>query len=59
MGLKEVWGFDPDEAARAQALFRGVADAEATSYSIIEERTAGIPADARSQVYELRRLFRL
>lgn len=59
MGLKEVWGFDPDEAARAQALFRGVADADGSSYNIVEERAAGIPADAQSQVYELRRLFRL
>jgi hypothetical protein len=59
VGLKEVWGFDPDEAARAQALFRGVADQDHSFYCIDDERAARIPRDAESQIFELRRIFRL
>ena len=59
MAIKEVWGFDPDEVAKAQAKFRSTAaDEPASSYSIAEENAARIPPDAESQVFELRRIFR-
>ena len=59
MGLKEVWGFDPDEVAKAQALSRGITQKNQSSYRIDDEREAHIPRDAESQIIELRRIFRL
>ena len=59
MGLKEVWGFDPEEAAKAQKLSRVETGAHNVSAEIEPEQTALIPLDAETQVYELRRMFRL
>jgi hypothetical protein len=59
VGLKEVWGFDPDEVAKAQALSRAITQTDQCSYLIDEEREAQIPPDAESQIIELRRIFRL
>jgi hypothetical protein len=58
MGIKDVWGFDPEEAIRHQNSFRSVAgrtDIEDHS----QDEKSRIPHDAHSQINELRRLFRL
>jgi hypothetical protein len=59
VGLKAVWGFDPDEVAKAQALSRRISQKDRSSYRIDDEREAQIPRDAESQIIELRRIFRL
>lgn len=59
MGLKEVWGFDPDEAKRVQGLFRSTADAGYSSHRVSDERTAHVPPDAESKICELCRIFSL
>jgi hypothetical protein len=59
VGFKVVWGFDPDEVAKAQALSRGVAQKDQSLYCIDDERAAQIPRDAESQILELHRIFRL
>jgi hypothetical protein len=59
VGFKAVWGFDPDEVAKAQALSRGVAQKDQTVNCIDAERAAQIPRDTESQVLELHRIFRL
>lgn len=59
MSFKAVWGFDPDEVIRAQSLQRAEPDTHESTYSEIEEQAARIPVDIHSQIYELRRMFRL
>jgi hypothetical protein len=59
MGMKSVWGFDPDEVIRAQRLFRGEPDEDESGYSANEQGAARIPADVPQEIYELRRMFRL
>ena len=59
MAMKAVWGFDPDEVERAQGRLRPGAEGDESFYDALQERTARLPRDASSQVYELRRLFRL
>lgn len=59
MGIKAVWGFDPDEVAKAQALFCTREDESSSSYGIADEIAARIPDDLALQIYELRRIFRL
>ena len=59
VGIKAVWGFDPDEVAKAQVLSRGASDKGNSAYGIAEEAAARLPLHAESQIYELRRIFRL
>lgn len=59
MSFEEVWGFDPDEAAKAQAFLGGEIAAGETSDNPGEERAVRIPPDIDAQLYELRRIFRL
>jgi len=59
MAFKAVWGFDPDEALRAQSLRRSQCDTEDSMYNAAEEHAARIPLDFHAQIYELRRIFRL
>ena len=60
MATKAVWGFDPDEVAKAQARLRSpAAEKPTSSYSPTEENAARIPLDAESQIGELRRIFSL
>jgi hypothetical protein len=59
MSFKSVWGFDPYEAILAQRLFRRKLGTQEFGYNSAEQEAAQIPHDVRSQVEELRRLFRL
>jgi hypothetical protein len=59
MAFKSVWGFDPDEVIRAQSLLRHEPDADESMYGADEQRSARIPPDVHSQIFELRRMFRL
>ena len=59
MSLKAVWGFDPYEVIRAQSLQRAEPDTDKSTYNDLEEQAARVPADVISQIYELRRMFRL
>lgn len=63
MSFEAVWGFDPEEALRAQNRFRHrsvprcevwVEEVDLKGYDQVK-----IPQSKDSQVYELRRLFRL
>jgi hypothetical protein len=58
MSFTDVWGFDPDSAMKAQGLVRSQPEPDVT-YSAEEERAARIPGDSDSQIYELRRMYRL
>jgi len=59
MSFKAVWGFDTDEVIRAQSLQRAEPDTDESTYNDLEEQAARVPADVISQIYELRRMFRL
>lgn len=59
MAFKSVWGFDPNEVIKAQSLLRAQPDTDESTYNADEPRAARIPLDIYSQVYELRRIFRL
>ena len=59
MGFLEAWGFNPEEAAKAQSRFLAMIEANRPSYSIDEERNAAIPQTVREQLYALESLFRL
>jgi len=63
MSFEAVWGFDPEEALRAQnALRQGSVprcDAWVEEVYIRPYDEVRIPQSENSQVYELRRLFRL
>ena len=58
MSFKSVWGFDPEEAIRAQRVFREQIGIQDSAYSSVEEQAAHIPPDADLQIAELFRLFR-
>jgi hypothetical protein len=59
MSFKAVWGFDPDEVIRAQSLQRAEPDTDESTYNDLKEQAARVAADVYSQIYELRRMFRL
>jgi hypothetical protein len=59
MSFTEVWGFDPDSAMKAQGFVRSQPELDNFAYSTAEERAARIPCDADSEIYELRRMYRL
>jgi hypothetical protein len=60
MSFTSVWGFDPDRAIqRAQGFFRSEPESDSFAYSAAEELAARIPSDEDSQIYELRRMYRL
>jgi hypothetical protein len=56
MPFESVWGFDPDKATQQNDLSQSEPD---TDYSAADERAARIPGDVDSQIYELRRMYRL
>ena len=59
MSFKSVWGFDPDEVIRAQRERYVEPDTHESTYNEREEHAARVPVDVYSQIYELRRMFRL
>jgi hypothetical protein len=59
MSFETVWGFDPDKAIQAQGVPPSEMETEEFTYSAEEQRAARIPSDVHSQVYELRRMYRL
>ena len=59
MSFEAVWGFDPDRAIQAQGVPPSDIETEKFTYSAEEQRAARIPSDVHSQVYELRRMYRL
>jgi hypothetical protein len=59
MSFDAVWGFDPDKAIQAQGVPPSEIETEKFTYSAEEQRAARIPSDVHSQVYELRRMYRL
>jgi len=64
MSFEAAWGFDPKKALAAQDLFQRslVPSSRGLEDSIEGERVPeieGMPRSADSQIYELRRLFRL
>jgi hypothetical protein len=59
MSFEAVWGFDPDRAIQAQGVPPSEIETEKFTYSAEEQRAARIPSDVHSQVYELRRMYRL
>ena len=59
MSFEAVWGFDPDRAIQAQGVPPSEIETEKFTYSVEEQRAARIPSDVHSQVYELRRMYRL
>jgi len=62
MMFKAVWGFDPEEALRAQNAFRdfSVPGSDASAEEIdCNSDELRIPAAGDSEVYELHRLFQL
>jgi hypothetical protein len=59
MSFKAVWGFDPDEVIRAQSPQQAELDTHESAYDELEEQAARVPVDVCSQIYELRRMFRL
>ena len=59
MSFEAVWGFDPDRAMQANGLKSSEIETDKFTYSAEEQRAARIPSDVDSQVYELRRMYRL
>jgi hypothetical protein len=59
MPFESVWGFDPERVTQAQSSSHSEAETDGSTYSAAEERAAHIPGNAESQVYELRRMYRL
>ena len=56
MPFESVWGFDPHKATQQNDLSHSESD---TDYTAADERAARIPGDIDSQIYELRRMYRL
>ena len=68
MSFEAAWGFDPEKVLRAQRLFQRVSE-DAISAKVEEvdnielitivSQDAKIPRGAASQIYELKRMFRI
>jgi hypothetical protein len=68
MSFEAAWGFDPEKVLRAQRLFQRVSEdaisakveeVGTTELITIDPQDAKIPRGAASQIYELRRMFRI
>jgi hypothetical protein len=59
MSFEAVWGFDPDRAMQTNGLTPSEIETDKFTYSAEDERAARIPSRVHSQVYELRRMYRL
>ena len=59
MSFEAAWGFDPDMAMQANSLTTSETETDKSTYSAAEEQAARIPSDMHSQIYELRRMYRM
>ena len=59
MSFEAAWGFDPYKAIEGSRLSPCEMERDESTYTIEEQRAARIPSAAHSQVYELRRMYRL
>ena len=59
MSFEAAWGFDPYKAMQANSLTASETETDQFTYSAEEQRAARIPSDMHSQVYELRRMYRM
>jgi len=64
MSFESIWGFNPERESKAQNLYSSEPEPpelapKESGYSIVEQFAARIPCDVDSQIYELRRLYRL
>jgi hypothetical protein len=63
MSFKGAWGFDPEEALNSQKAFQrvlvGTRGAPNKEVCLLSEPDIRIPIGTSSQIYELRRIFRL
>jgi hypothetical protein len=56
MSFEAAWGFDPNKVMQAKG---SEIENDKFTYSAQEQRAARIPSDVQSQIYELRRMYRL
>lgn len=59
MSFEAVWGFDPDKVMQANGFTASEIETDEFTYSAEEQRAARIPSDVHSQIYELRRMYRM
>jgi hypothetical protein len=59
MPFESIWGFDPERAIHAGDFSQSRLETKDSAYSADEQRAARIPCDMDSQIYELRRMYRL
>lgn len=59
MSFESVWGFDPKKTMPAESHAHNEPETNESMYSADERRAARIPVDVDSQIYELRRMYRL
>lgn len=59
MASEAVWGFDPDEVLRANQSLLAPPEEAPSELERERDRCARIPGSSDSQIYELRRMFRL
>ena len=59
MSFEAVWGFDPDKSMQANGFTAPEIETDEFTYSSEEQRAARIPSDMHSQIYELRRMYRM
>ena len=59
MSFEGAWGFDPNKAIEGSRLSPSEMEKDEFTYTVEEQRAARIPSAAHSQIYELRRIYRL
>ena len=59
MSFEAAWGFDPEKATQANGMTPSEIETDEFTYSAVELRAARIPSDMHSQIYELRRMYRM
>jgi len=59
MSFEAAWGFDPNKAIEGSRLSPSEMERDEITYTAEEQRAARIPSAAHSQIYELRRMYRL
>ena len=59
MSFEAAWGFDPYKAMQANRLTASETETDESAYTAEEQRAARIPSHLNSQIYELRRMYRM